>query len=49
MVKRKVARLEEDLRRSRTEINTLAIQSKSKIRGDTNTTNVNKSMKMMNE
>lgn len=49
MVKRKVARLEEDLRRSRTEINTLAIQSKSNIRGDTNTTNVNKSMKMMNE
>lgn len=49
MVKRKIARLEEDLRRSRNEINTLAIESKSKIRGDTNSTGVKTSMKMMNE
>jgi len=49
MVKRKVARLEEDLRRSRTEINKLAIETKSKIRGDTNSTNVKSSMKLVNE
>lgn len=49
IVKRKIARLEEDLRRSRAEINRLAIESKSRIRGDTNSDNVKSSMKMMNE
>lgn len=49
MVKRKIARLEEDLKRSRKEINRLAIENKSKIRGDVGTDNVKNSLKLMNE
>lgn len=49
MVKRKIARLEEDLKRSRKEINRLAIENKSKIRGDVGTDNVKTSLKLMNE
>lgn len=49
MVKRKIARLEEDLKRSRKEINKLAIENKSKIRGDLGSDNMKSSLKLMNE
>jgi len=49
MVKRKIARLEEDLKRARKEINKLAIENKSKIRGDIGSENVKSSLKLMNE
>lgn len=49
MVKRKIARLEEDLKRARKEINRLAIENKSKIRGDIGSENVKSSLKLMNE
>lgn len=48
MVKRKIARLEEDLKRSRIEINRLAIENKSKVRGDINSDNMKNSLKMVN-
>jgi len=49
MVKRKIARLEEDLKRSRKEINRLAIENKSKVRGDVGSEHMKSSLKLMNE
>lgn len=49
MVKRKIARLEEDLKRSRKEINRLAVETKSQVRGDFNSENMKTSLKLMNE
>lgn len=41
--------MEEDLKRARKEINRLAIESKSKIRGDIGTDNMQSSLKIVNE
>lgn len=49
MVKRKIARLEEDLKRSRKEINRLAIENKSGVRGDLGSDSMKSSLKLMNE
>jgi len=49
MVKRKIARLEEDLKRSRKEINRLAVENKSKIRGDIGSEHMKSSLKLVNE
>jgi len=49
MVKRKIARLEEDLKRARKEINRLAIENKSKVRGDIGSDSMKSSLKLMNE
>lgn len=49
MVKRKIARLEEDLKRARKEINRLAVENKSQIRGDLVSGNMKSSLKIVNE
>lgn len=49
MVRRKIARLEEDLKRARKEINRLAVENKSKIRGDFDSDHMRSSLKLMNE
>jgi len=49
MVKRKIARLEEDLRRARKEVNRFAVENKSKIRGDLASGDMKSSLKLMNE
>lgn len=49
MVKRKIARLEEDLKRARKEINKLAIENKSQVRGDICSEGVKGSLRLMNE
>jgi len=49
MVKRKIARLEEDLKRSRKEINRLAVENKSKVRGDFGSDHMKSSLKLVNE
>lgn len=49
IVKRKIARLEEDLKRSRKEINRLAVENQSKVRGDFSSQHMKSSLKMVNE
>jgi hypothetical protein len=49
MVKKKISRLEEDLKKAKQQINRLAVENKSKIRGDEGSTKVKTSLKLMNE